>query len=622
MSARRSDEATSADRDTIALQLTRILSSPDFVNAGKLSAFLRYIIAKSLAGDADQIKEYTIGVEVFGKPESFDPRLDTLVRVQASKLRGRLEKYYSGQGVEDPIHIEIPRGTYVPVVRSGIVPKPLPRKRWQAVVWIGLPVLACLGGLVVFQFGHDKVSSIREKSIAVLPFLDLSPEKNQEYFCDGMTEELITELARINGLRVVARTSVFQFKGKPQDVRQVGKQLNVTTVLEGSVRKAGGHLRITAQLIGVPDGYHLWSESYDRELKDVFDVKKEISRSIAGALRASLGGPVTGASDTSNLEAYNLYLLGRYHWAKRSDSGLDAAVRDFEAAIRLDPTYARAYAGLSDTYLQLGTWASRDPRQMMPKATHYAVRALELNESLAEAHTSLGAIHLLYDWDVTAARREYERAIALNGGYVTAHWWYAFLLFASKDSQDARRELDLALRLDPLSVPILVDSATLALESGDPASALVAAAKAVELDPASSLARSSLGSALAARNLLTEALAAFREATASEPGNARALQSLVGVYGKIGQPKKAEETITRLLDLSKTRFVACDVAAAYASAGQSDLALVWLERAVEERSTCIGWLRAGRLGGPLVPFGSLASSARYSAIMAKAVSNQ
>ena len=610
-------------RGIVERQLARILSSPDFVNADKLASFLKYVVTKSLAGEAEQIKEYTIGVEVFGKPESFDPRLDTLVRVQASKLRGRLEKYYAGQGLEDPIRIELPRGTYVPTVRSMKIREPLNRKKARLVaVWIGLMLLAIVVGAALFYSARRGLSPLPEKSLAVLPFLDLSPDKDQEYFCDGMTEELISELAGIDGLRVVARTSAFQFKGKPQDVRQVGKQLNVTTVLEGSVRKTGGHLRITAQLIGVRDGYHLWSESYDRELRDVFDIQKEISRSIAGALRVSLGGSASAVGDTSNLEAYNLYLLGRYHWGKRTESDLDAAVRDFEAAVQVDPAYAKAYAGLADSYLQLGAWASRDPREMMPKATSYAVKALELREGLADAHTSLAAIHLLYDWDVSAARREYERAIALNPGYVTGHWWYAFLLLASGELQEARRELDLALRLDPLSVPILVDAVSFDIESGDPSRALVAAQKALELDPASTLARISLGSALAAQNRLPEALAAFSTAAASDPGNARALQLLVGVYTRLRQRKEAAQAIATMLDLSKTRFVACDIAAAYASAGQSDLAFVWLERAVEARSTCVGWLRAGRLGGALDPFRALVSNGQFRAVMAKAISNQ
>ncbi len=194
-----------------------------------------------------------------------------------------------------------------------------------------------------------------------------------------------------------------------------------------------------------------------------------------------------------------MYLLGRHHWSKRSEPELDAAVRDFEAAVRLDPAYARAYAGLADAYLQLGRWASRDPRETMPRARHYALKALELSESLAEAHTSLGAIHLFYDWDIAAARREYQKAIAVNPGYVTAHWWYAFLLLASGQLRDARRELDQALRLDPLSVPILVDAASLYLESGDQSGALSVARKALELDPTSTFARVNLGLALAAR---------------------------------------------------------------------------------------------------------------------------
>jgi serine/threonine-protein kinase len=615
-------EAGLADLNMVANQLTRILSSPDFVNSDKLCAFLKYIVAKSLAGETAQIKEYTIGVEVFGKPETFDPRVDTLVRVQASKLRARLEKYNSGLGLEDPIHIELPRGTYVPVFKNGRVHQPPDRKWWKTTASIGLLALVCTGGVFLLRPAHKGFSSVQQRSVAVLPFLDMSADKDQEYFCDGMTEELISELARIDGLRVVARTSVFQFKGKPQDVRQVGKQLNVATVVEGSVRKAGDHLRITAQLISVPDGYHLWSESYDRELKDIFNVQEEISRSIASALQVNFGGPVSGARDTSNVEAHNFYLLGRYHWNKRSDSELLTAIRDFESAIRLDPAYARAYAGLADTYLQLGTWASRDPRQMMPRARLNALKALELNEGLAEAHTSLAAIHLLYDWDVTTARREYERAIALNAGYVTAHWWYAFFLLASKELQAARRELDLALRLDPLSVPILVDAASFHIESGDPAGALAAAQKAIEIDPTSNSVRIGLGSALIAQNRFADALAIFRAAAAAEPENGRALQFLSGVYLRLGRRSEAEETIARLLDLSKSRAVTCDIASAYAAAGENDLALQWLEHAVEVRSTCIAWLRLDRFAGSLVPFRPLSNTAQYRSILAKAVPNQ
>jgi TolB-like protein/DNA-binding winged helix-turn-helix (wHTH) protein/Tfp pilus assembly protein PilF len=523
----------------------------------------------------------------------------------------------------DPINVELPRDTYVPVFNLREAPTPVARRKWHfTAAWSGPLAVAALSLLFAFEYAPKSPPPRPERSIAVLPFLDLSPEKDQEYFCDGMTEELISELATIDGLRVVARTSVFAFKGRPQDVRQVGKQLNVATVLEGSIRKAGDHLRITAQLISVPDGYHLWSESYDRELKELFAVQKELARSIAGTLEVSLSALPTGGRDTSNLEAYDSYLLGRFHWSKRSEPELDTAVRDFEAAVRLDPTYARAYAGLADAYLQLGRWASRDPRETMPKARQYALKSLELNDSLAEARTSLGAIHLFYDWDLAAAQREYEKAIAINPGYVTAHWWYAFLLLASGQLPVAHREMKLALRIDPLSVPMLADAANLYRETGDQSGALAAARKALELDPTSTIARVNLGLALADQNRLPDALASFAEAAAADPENALALEFLATGSASLGQSLDAEKAISRLLALSKSKYVACEIAAAYASAGHSDQALTWLERAITERSTCIPWLRTGHFGGVLNPFRDLKGNRQYQAILAKAVSNQ
>jgi TolB-like protein/Tfp pilus assembly protein PilF len=608
-------------------ELERVLASPGFCRNERLCRFLRFIVEQHLEGKDGEIKESVIALEVFGRGPDHDPKQDSIVRTEATRLRARLGEYYLGKGKDDSLVIELPKGGYTPVFRQAAVEPPAmtnnPAARKNGLTtaaWIGLLAVAALSGLAVFRPTLKSSIPRPEKSIAVLPFLDLSSTKDQEYFCDGMTDELISELARIDGLRVVARTSVFGFKGKPQDVRQIGNQLNVATVLEGSIRKDGDHLRITAQLISVPDGYHLWSESYDRELKDVFAVQKELSRSIAGALQVSLGGPPAAVTDTSNLEAYNLYLLGRYHWSKRREPELDLAVRDFEAAVRLDPTYARAHAGLADAYVQLGRWASRNPRETMPKARQYALRALELNESLAEAHTSLGAIHLFYDWDITAARREYQKAIALNPGYVTAHWWYAFLLVASGQLQDARRELDQALRLDPLSVPILADAARLYRESGDESGAFSMARKALELDPASTIARVNMGLALAAQNRLPEALAAFEEAAAADPENAGALEFLAAGHARLGQRRSAESVITRLLTLSNRKYVACEVATAYASAGHSDQALTWLERTVGERSTCIPWLRTGHFGGALNPFRDVADNRRYQEILAKAVS--
>ena len=628
-------------------QLELVLSSTGFIRNERLTRFLRFIVGQHLEGRDGEIKESVIALEVFGRGPNHDPKQDSIVRTEAARLRGRLAEYYLDQGKNDLLIIELPKGGYSPLFRqaavapattstggavtadapgvggllrysdSGTARERVVSKQRHRIAALILAVVG-LSGLAVFRSLHNNSFPAPEKSIAVLPFLDLSPTKDQEYFCDGTTDELISELSRIDGLRVVARTSVFAFKGKAQDVRQVGNHLNVATVLEGSIRKDGGHLRITAQLINVHDGYHVWSESYDREFKDIFAVQKELAKSIAEALQVSLGASPSSVRDTSNLEAYNLYLLGRFHWSKRTESELEVAIHDFEAAVRLDPTYARAYAGLADAYMQLGRWASRSPHETMPKARQYALKALELSGSLAEGYTSLGAIHLFYDWDIESARRAYQKAIALNPGYVTAHWWYAFLLMASGELSEARREMDHALRLDPLSVPMLADAAKLYRECGDQSGSLSVARKALELDSSSTIARVNLGLTLAAANRLPEALVEFEKAAAAEPENAHALEFLAAGHAGLGQRQAVEKVIARLLTLSNQKQMACEMAGAYASADHTDQALTWLERAVAERSPCVPWLRTGHFGGALNPFRDLANNRRYQEILAKA----
>jgi TolB-like protein/tetratricopeptide (TPR) repeat protein len=618
---------TTSSPELVRTQLQRVLSSRGFARNGRLSGFLRFVVEQELSGRGNELKESIIGVEYFGRRPDYDVRQDSVVRNEAGKLRARLAEYYVDEGAADALIIELPKGGYKPAFRhveNPTAPVPGPHgSRRRIWLWLGIALAGSAIGLAVSWWQGGIPHSNAPIPIAVLPLINLDRNPDHDYFADGLTGEIIRNLSIIEGLAVRSQTSSFALKGKSQNVHDVGRQLDAEYVVEGSVLLSGRQLRINAQLVRVRDDFPLWSGKYDRELTDVFYVQDEISREIVNHLRLKLGRgePAPVVSDTSNMEAYNLYLLGRNHWSKRNESDLEAAVHDFEAAVRLDPAYARAYAGLADTYLQLGTWGSRDARVMMPKAAQYAVKALELNESLADAHTALGAIHLLYDWDAAAARREYERAIVLNPGYVTAHWWFAFLLLASGELPDAQRELDRALRLDPLSVPVLVDAVSFYIETGDPQRALPAAQKALEIDPTSMLARISLGSALASQNRLKEALVAFEQATADQ-ANARALQFLAGGHAKLGHREDVEKAITQLLRLSKTTFVNCEVAAAYADAGQSDLALVWLQRAVESRSACVGWLRLGRFGGAFEPFRALVSSARYRAILANAVPNR
>ena len=291
-------------------------------------------------------------------------------------------------------------------------------------------------------------------SAAVLPFTDLSPNRDQEYFSDGLTEELITALGQIEGLKVAARTSSFQFKGTQADVRDVGRKLGVGAVLEGSVRKSGNQLRVTAQLVSARDGYELWSQSYDRDLADVFTVQEEIARAIVGALRLQLGGNTASAlaqRPTSDLEAYDLYLKGRFAWNQRGGTSMQQAASYFEQAVARDPHFARAYAGLADAQLLLPWYAGVSPATAWPQAKAAAAKALELDSTLAEAHTSLAYGTMLYEWDWAGAEKEFKRAIAADPDYPTAHHWYADFLAGRGRLEESLREMRRAYELDPLS---------------------------------------------------------------------------------------------------------------------------------------------------------------------------
>ncbi len=323
-------------------------------------------------------------------------------------------------------------------------------------------------------------------SIAVLPFANLSADQEQEYFCDGMAEDIINALTQVEGLRVVARTSAFAFKGKHQDIRQIGKELSVNSVLEGSVRKSGNRLRITAQLINVADGYHLWSEKFDRDLADVFAIQDEISLAIVEKLKIRLLGDEKEKMlkrYTQNLEAYDLYLKGRYHWNRRTPESIKKAMAHFEQVIEKDPDYALAYAGLADCYSMLAQVFVIPPKEAFPKARELAKKALEIDETLAEAHTSLAYVLWSYDWDWIGMEREFRRAIELNPNYATAHQWFAMALAPLGRTSEAIQEIKKALELDPLSLIINTSAGFVYVYSGQEEKALKQVEKILDMDP-------------------------------------------------------------------------------------------------------------------------------------------
>jgi TolB-like protein/Tfp pilus assembly protein PilF len=492
-----------------------------------------------------------------------------------------------------------------------------------ALLLVGIGVLAAAPGLLWYFFfrsdtrivarksGEPAVAAER-KSVAVLPFVNMSSDKENEYFSDGMTEELINALSNVSGLRVASRTSAFAFKGKDVDIRQIGEKLNVGAVLEGSVRREGDQLRISAQLVNVADGYHLWSNVYDRELKNVFALEEELARSIAQALKPQLVraevAPVVNAA-TANLAAHDLYLKGRYFWNKRNPEALKKAIEYFQQAIEQDPSYALAYVGLADSTAILPQYASTSEAEVLPKARQTALKAVELDGTLAEAHEVFGLISDL-DFEWSAAEHEYRRAIELKPEYPTAHHRYALLLSATGRLEEGRAEAERALQLDPTSVIINTLVSGLLIDAREYDRAIEQAKKALELEPGFWLAREQLAMAYVGQGRYAEAVAELEE-----PGPSSALTSrqagVVGyAYAMSGRHSEARRVLAELDERSKHGYVAPSaLALIYIGLGDKDQAFKWLDRACAIRDP---WLRHLK---PKSFFDSLRSDPRFTRLL-------
>jgi len=459
-------------------------------------------------------------------------------------------------------------------------------------------------------------------SIAVLPFTNLSADKEQEYFCDGMAEEIINALTHIEGLRVVARTSAFAFKGKHVDIREIGKKLNVGAVLEGSVRKAGSRLRITTQLVNVSDGYHLWSEKYDRDTgklccpEDIFAIQDEISLAIVDKLKIKLLRKEKAAlvkRYTDDLEAYSLYLKGRYHWNKRTPEGLKKAIQHFEQVIERDPSYALAYAGLADSYILLAEHSLLPPKDAFPRAKAAVIKALDIEETLSEAHTSLAFIKTLSDWDWMGAEKEFKQAIEFNPGYATAHQWYAEHLTMTGRYAEAIAEFKRAQELDPLSLIIGVASAvTLFCGTRRYDRVIEECQKVLEMDPNFGGALNVLGMVYRERAMYEEAIEAFQKARTFDEGNTWVTAELGHAYAVSGNRSEAQKVLDELEQLSKRSYVPPDnIALVYLGLGKKNLTFEYLEKAYEDRSVGLSWLKADPI------FDSLRSDPRFIKLLKK-----
>ncbi len=432
-------------------------------------------------------------------------------------------------------------------------------------------------------------------SLAILPLINVSADKSMEYFSDGITESIINNLSQLPRLRVMARSTVFRYRGEEVDPQEVGRELGVRAVMTGRVLHLDDNLIIKAELVDANDGAHLWGEQYNRKMVDVFSVQQEISREISEKLRFKLTGEeqkrLTRRS-TENPQAYQFYLKGRYCWNKRTPEGFRKAIEHFEEAIEIDPVYAAAYAGLADSYNMLGTYSALAPREAFPKAKAAATRALEIDDTLAEAHTSLAYVENSYDWDWMGAEFEFKRAIELNPSYATAHYWYAITHLAALGRlNEAKAELTQAKELDPLSLIIGTNLGWLSYFARQYDRAIEQYEKTIELDANFGVAYYKLGQAYERKGLAEEAITQYRKALYLSINSPGIMSALGHACAQAGKPEEARHVLDELKEMSKERYVSpYFIAEVYRGLGELDKTFEWLEKAFADRSDWLVWI--------------------------------
>jgi TolB-like protein/Flp pilus assembly protein TadD len=451
-------------------------------------------------------------------------------------------------------------------------------------------------------------------SIAVLPFANVSSDAENEYFCDGLAEEILNSLAHVEQLKVAARTSAFSFKGRNASVREIAAALNVRTVLEGSVRKSNDHLRITAQLVNAADGYQLWSERFDRELKDIFDVQDQIAVAVVKALKIKLLGNEKAAllkRYTQNSEAHEFYLRGLSHFNRWTPIDFEKAIENFQRAISIDPDYALAYAALADAYVELlfFSFSSSDARI---KAREAAEQALGLDDNLAEVHNSQALIKMYLDWDYAGAEADFERAIALNPGNSAVHMWFGWFLGFTARFEESLAELRRARELDPLSPPNNNAIGVVLFWSGNTEAAIEQFNDVLELNPNYPVTITFLAEAFAQKGDMASAIATI-EKIPSETADPQALSVMGYLYAKSGASKKAIEILDQFTERSRHEYVpALNFAHIYAGLGDHERALNSLEKAFDEKAIWIPFLKVD------VKFDGLRAEPRFDALLRKA----
>jgi TolB-like protein len=555
----------------------KVTASAVFADSQRMARFLRFAVEESLQGNGARLKEIVIGAEVFDRGTTYDPRLDPIVRVEARRLRAKLLAYYEGEGKDDEVVIDFPKGTYQPVFRTRSIPSEK-------------------------TLAHP-AERPGNATIAILPFANLDPEPEQQYFSDGLTEELIHALTRIPQLRVIAWNTASHFRAE-QDVANIRTRLGVAYVLRGAVRRTAQRLRVTAQLIETATGEYLWAETYNREIIDVFAIQEQIAAMIVNALQLRLGDAARACLNGQpqrNIECYNLCLRGRFHTNERTPEGLRRAAICFQQAVAIDGSSALAYAGLADSYTMLADYGFVKPIEAMETAKAAAEKAITFDPNSAEGHTSLAWIRSHYDWQWDEAGRLYRRAIELNPGYAIARHWYATDYLAMLERFDeAMPEIEIAMELDPLSMIIRECRGYILMLARRYDEAIEEYSDFLESDPSFYRAYTGLGRAYIQIGRYNDAIRMLQQGRLLAGSIPNILGALGQAYGLSGRREEALGLLAELNQLANSRY-APSMTSAIVHLGLGDFAsaLDCLEESAVRRDLQLGGIKAHPVYDPL-----------------------
>ena len=559
--------------------LARINASSSFGNSERLRELLQYTVKEALEGRAAALKESVLGVTVFGRKPGYDSDANSIVRVEFARLRKKLEQYYEGEGAHERWRILFPKGSYAPE----------------------------------FVQTESAAPTAFAGSVVVLPFNCLGSDPDNEYFADGLTDELITALTRVPGLKIVARTSSFTFKGRDSDIRGIGAKLGVAAAIEGSVSRQGDLLRIHVQLANTLDGCYLWAERYERHLTGVFRLQEEIAGAIVAALKMKLPRQESAPPRTVSPDTYALYLKGRFWWHRWNPEAVRKGAVYFQQAIESDPTYAGAYSGLADCLLLQGYYGYGRPRDVMPRAQAYARKALELDPRLCEAHCSLAMLENAWEWNTSECGRLLRRCLGLNPNYATALAKYATSYLSLLDRyEEASHWLSRALVLDPLSPSIHADLAINYGLRGFDELFEQEAARVLEMDPAMVKLYVVQMKTRGTRGNWPGAVEAAERALRHMPEDPVTLGFAAAAYAGFGNAGRAAELRGKLESLSQVRYVPyAPLAYAYDEPGGEETFFRLMNQAIEDRDAGARTLRVMRR------FTRFASDSRYDALLEK-----